>query len=103
VACVRNSPEKSHILAFPPYKTELAETSSTGKNVVVEVVLTRRNLFGPLHLVPKEQFHTGPPSFRSTVGAYHAGFKKEPAYSVSPQLYPSGLQAAPEFELARGK
>ena len=67
---------------------------------MVEVVLTRRNLFGPLHLVPKEQFHIGPPSFRSTVGAYHAGVHEEPAYSVVPQLYPSGLLAAPEFEIA---
>ena len=54
-------------------------------------------------IVPKEQFHTGPPSFRSTVGAYHAGFHKEPAYSVIPELYPSGLLTAPEFEIANGK
>jgi len=103
VACVRNASGESHVLAFPPYEVALAKASVPESIIAVEVVLTRRNLFGPLHLVPKEQFHTGPPSFRSTVGAYHAGFHKEPAYSVIPELYPSGLLTAPEFEIANGK
>jgi hypothetical protein len=103
VACVGNSSGPSQILAFPPYETELSEISDPKKSVTVEVVLTRRNLFGPLHLVPKEQFHIGPPSFRSVVGPYHAGTKPKPGYSVIPQLYPSGLLAAPELEIAGRK
>ena len=97
VACVKNSSGTSEILPFPPYEVELRK-SEREDHLTIEVILTRRNLFGPLHLLPKEQFHTGPASFRSVVAPFYAGTKPEPAYSIAPQLFPSGLLVAPELE-----
>ncbi len=75
----------SEILAFPPHTADLAPYS--GNHVVCEVVLTRRNLFGPFHLTPKEQPAIGPDSFRSQ--------GKE--WTDTYQLFPAGLLAAPVF------
>ncbi|NDC74375.1 hypothetical protein EBZ70_03560 [bacterium] len=81
------SGKASEILAFPPYAAELAPFETEENHVVCEVVLTRRNLFGPFHLTPKEQPAIGPDSFRSQGEAWTDGY----------QLFPAGLLAAPVF------
>lgn len=99
VVTIRNGSDKESILAFPPYATELE--AGPGGMLSLDVHLTRRNLFGPLHIVPKELSHTGPSQFRSVVGPFFEGTRDKPGYSVIPQLYPSGLLKAPEFEIAK--
>lgn len=71
------------ILLFKPHQATLPGSVN---EVLCHVVLTRRNLFGPLHLVPKKQKAITPASFRSLGDAY----------SHRAQLYPSGLLAPPE-------
>jgi hypothetical protein len=72
------------VIAFPPFRANFDATQ--GNTILrIDLTLTRRNLFGPLHQIPKESVMTAPVSYR-TVGAN---------YSREPQLYPSGLLAAP--------
>ncbi|MCU0792033.1 MAG: hypothetical protein MUE42_04110 [Opitutaceae bacterium] len=88
VAVVRDeSGARSEILAFPPYSADLGTLSGADARVTCEIVLTRRNLFGPLHLAPKEQNFIGPDSFRSRGEAWSDGY----------QLFPAGLLDAPVF------
>jgi hypothetical protein len=68
-----------------PFQPRQAVLPGHVREVVCEVVLTRRNLFGPLHLVPKIQNAITPASFRTSGDAY----------SAIPQLFPSGLLKAP--------
>ncbi len=70
-----------------PFKPHEATLAGAVNEVLCSVVLTRRNLFGPLHLVPKHQKAITPASFRSS----------DAEYSQRPQLYPSGLLAAPQI------
>ena len=75
------------LIAWPPYRAEiLPETAETGQ-ITLEVVLTRRNTFGPLHLVPLRAGAYSPGSF-VTEGA---------SFSEDYQLYPAGLLQAPVF------
>jgi len=88
-ACVKVvSPHASAtLIAWPPYRAEiLPETAETGQ-ITLEVVLTRRNTFGPLHLVPLRAGAYSPGSF-VTEGA---------SFSEDYQLYPAGLLQAPVF------
>jgi hypothetical protein len=95
-ACVRVN---GQTIPWPPYTTTLTpfaarnERSAEGGGErcepgdAVTVVLTRRNLFGPLHLVPKQQAAYGP-SHWVTGGTN---------WSDNYQLYPSGLLAPPRI------
>ena len=86
VACLRlGDGAPPVVLPFKPHQTTLA---GSVESLVCEVVLTRRNLFGPLHLVPKIQNAITPASFRTTAREY----------SIEPQLFPSGLLAPPEIQ-----
>ena len=71
-------------IAWPPYEATI-ECPSGAREVICDVLLTRINTFGPLHLAPKEQNGIGPFSFR-TEGA---------EFSRAPQLWPAGLLQAP--------
>lgn len=72
------------VIAFPPYRANF-DSNGSEKTLRIDLTLTRRNLFGPLHQTPKESVMTAPVSYR-TEGAN---------YSEQAQLYPSGLLAAP--------
>ncbi|PTX97442.1 hypothetical protein DB346_20830 [Verrucomicrobia bacterium LW23] len=102
VVCVEEADGRRQVLPFPPHTAGIRRPSGVGASVVVEVVLTRRNLFGPLHLVPREQTHIGPASFRSALAPFDIGTADEPRYSLHPQLFPSGLLAAPEICIVEG-
>jgi hypothetical protein len=101
VASIRDESGASRPAGFPPYEIVLSGSLQGKKTIELDVILTRRNLFGPLHLVPKEQLHYGPATFRSVVPEYHAGKKNTTSYSIAPQLYPSGLLKAPEVTVSQ--
>ncbi len=71
------------VIAFPPYQAVVTDLRS------IEVVLTRRNTFGPLHQYPKEWPDYGPGNFMTT------GERWRDAYL----LYPQGLLEAPEIRI----
>ena len=81
-ACIRVKPAEGPpgMIAWQPYRAAIA-----GGTVALDVALTRRNSFGPLHLVPKRSDAYGPGHWL-TEGA---------AWSQAYQLYPSGLLEPP--------
>ena len=71
-------------VAFPPYESRLQKFSG---ELCLELVLNRRNLFGPLHLKPKRAGAYGPDHFLTEGDSFDAeGY----------QLIPCGLPALPE-------
>lgn len=72
------------ILAFPPWETAIPSRLET---LTCEVLLSRRNLFGPLHGVAGDPNFVGPHSFRPTSSRH----------LDAPQLQPSGLLEPPRF------
>jgi hypothetical protein len=76
-ACVRIDRKT---VPWPPFVAPVS-----GREAVVDIVLTRRNTFGPLHLVPREQVAYGPGHW-VTGGA---------AWDDCYQWIPSGLLEAP--------
>lgn len=73
-------------IGWQPYETEITALLPEG-TVAVEVVLTRRNVFGPLHQVPKLTAGYGPENW-VTEGE---------AFSEEYQLIPSGLLEPPRL------
>ena len=64
-------------------------TLARADTIFVDVVLTRRNTFGPLHLVPKRSDAYGP-------GHWITGGKQ---WSNEYQLWEAGLLAAPRIRI----
>ena len=48
------------MVAWQPYEVQVTENLRDTDTLFVDVVLTRRNTFGPLHLVPKQSGAYGP-------------------------------------------
>lgn len=71
-------------IAWPPYETMLA-CPAGAKELICDLLLTRVNTFGPLHMTPKEQNGIGPFSFRT----------EGENFSRTCQLWPAGLLRAP--------
>ena len=71
-------------VAFPPYAIH-SQANTESPLLRIDVSLTRQNLFGPLHRLPKEDVMTAPISFRTTGASYAEGY----------ELFPSGLLEAP--------
>jgi len=87
-AAVRVSENAAPIMvAWPPYEADLPDLSCETEEVLCDIWLTRRNTFGPLHLLPREQPHIGPMSFRS----------KDSEFTEDYVLIPSGLLVAPRL------
>jgi hypothetical protein len=87
-ACVNFvSPDGSvrHEVPWAPFECPLEMVSQEG--IIAELCLSRRNTFGPLHLLPMKQSSIGPDSFRSTGETWSDGY----------QLIPAGILAAAEF------
>ncbi|MGN6627542.1 MAG: hypothetical protein ACTHLN_13070, partial [Tepidisphaeraceae bacterium] len=72
------------MIAWQPLRADVTEHVTEGK-LVLDVVLTRRNTFGPLHQVPLRTANYGPDNF-VTEGE---------RWSDSYMLYPAGLLAPP--------
>jgi len=75
------------MIAWQPYEAEVTDPIGPDGELGLEVVLTRRNAFGPLHQVPLNATGYGPESF---VG-------EGSSYTDEYMLYPSGLLRAPEI------
>ena len=90
-ACLRakSGEDAEALIAWQPYETDLTRAGLDDGPVRLDAVLTRRNTFGPLHLVPMRADAYGPGHF-VTEGK---------AWSHNYQLYPSGLLAAPVFSV----
>jgi hypothetical protein len=86
-ACIKvsgtGSPAK--MIAWQPYQAEVTDIVSNAKEIQVEVVLTRRNTFGPLHQLPLRPWAYGPFSF----------VPEGKSYSENYTLIPSGLLKDP--------
>lgn len=54
---------KEQILAFEPYLADVTDAYNRGDDIYITVVGTRRNTFGPLHLIPAIQGAYSPESF----------------------------------------
>jgi hypothetical protein len=80
------------LIAWQPYEAEITADARDGDTIFVDVVLTRRNTFGPLHLVPKRSGAYGPDHWIT-------GGRQ---WSNDHQLWPAGLLAAPKVH-ARGE
>mgnify|MGYP001124049852 CR=1 FL=1 len=82
------------MIAWQPYKAEVTQMLDGESIIELEVMLTRRNTFGPLHLVPMRSGAYGPGHW-VTGGAAFADDKY--------MLYPSGLLEAPELQICHDK
>lgn len=51
------------ILSWDPYEADITDAIKAGKTIDVSVVGTRRNVFGPLHQIPKTAGACGPGNF----------------------------------------
>ncbi|HEY2343849.1 MAG TPA: hypothetical protein VGH90_12485, partial [Chthoniobacteraceae bacterium] len=71
VAQIRAPGEEQGILVcWPPYRVEVSELAARHRELLCDVWLTRRNTFGPLHLLPRDQSAIGPLSFHSKGEAF---------------------------------
>ena len=77
--------DNSETICFPPYQAHIPTGIDQAE---VKVWLTRRNLLGPMHLIPTEQSQTGPDSFHSTGDNYQD----------SPVIIASGLLNKPTLK-----
>jgi len=73
------------MMAWPPYEVDITADAGTKWRVKLEVTLTRRNVFGPLHQVPLDTAGYGPDNFISE-GRH---------FTEEYNLYRSGLLEAP--------
>lgn len=81
-ACVKvRRGEAVNMLAFPPFVQDVPQGDG---DLWLDVVLTRRNTFGPFHLAPAHQWAIGPEHFVANNTEDYV-------------LYPSGLLSLPEF------
>ncbi len=82
-ACIkisgRNTAEK--MIAWQPYRVEIADLVNREEEIRVDLVLTRRNTFGPLHQLPLRDWAYGPFSFVS----------EGKSFSENYTLIPTGL------------
>lgn len=76
------------MIAWQPYTADISDIVSGCDEILVELVLTRRNTFGPLHQLPLRPWAYGPFSF----------VPEGKAYSDNYTLIPSGLLADPELQ-----
>ena len=86
-ACLRvkAGEDSEAVIGWQPYEADLTRAGLDRGALRLDAVLTRRNAFGPLHLVPLRASAYGPGHF-VTEGK---------SWSPSYQLYPSGLLEAP--------
>ncbi len=86
-ACLKVGSEgqPSRYIAWPPYQAEITKAAQHAAEIALELVLTRRNTFGPLHQVPLRTGAYGPGNFVTEVSAFCQDYV----------LYPGGLMQAP--------
>ena len=66
-------------IAWPPYEVEISNALGQGRNrLEIEVVSSRRNLLGPLHLTEKYPYWTGPGQFETSGAEWTDDYVKVP-------------------------
>ncbi len=85
-ACIKvqTAQGASQVIAWPPYRAEISDSAHDGW-IDLDVVLTRRNTFGPLHQKPLQAGAYGPGNF----------ITEGEGFSEDYMLYPAGLLEAP--------
>lgn len=73
--------DTEEVLAFPPYQAKITNLTA------IEIILTRRNTFGPLHQIPKKAAAYGPFNFLTTGQEWTDDY----------QLYEQGLLHQPKI------
>jgi hypothetical protein len=94
-ACVavRSSGDERVIMPWTPYEADITDLLRGGSRVYLEVVLTRRNTFGPLHQVPLRAPAYGPHSFITEGGSFTNNY----------MLYPAGLLESPAVRVRHAR
>ncbi len=90
-ACVKVGSEgcAARVIGWRPYEAEVTGDLQRNARLDIEVVLTRRNSFGPLHQVPLRAGAYGPGNFVTGGDGWSDDY----------MLYPAGLLAPPRLEL----
>lgn len=81
VACItlcHPQESASEVLPWAPFTSALAGLSDAEGRVLAKFTLTRRNTFGPLHLIPMRQVVIDPQSFRSSGERWSDDYQLEP-------------------------
>lgn len=88
-ACIKVTSNKTgrKIIAWSPYEADITDEVKEGSAVKVEVALTRRNTFGPLHQVPLLAYAYGPDNF----------ITEGDSFSENYMLIPSGITSTPKL------
>jgi hypothetical protein len=81
------------VLAWQPYEADVTEDIAASGGFDLEVVLTRRNTFGPLHQVPLIDGAYGPGNFTTEGGGWSQAY----------MLMPSGLLEPPRLSGRTGR
>jgi hypothetical protein len=94
-ACIKVNPGKTgeKLIAWAPYEADITDVVKESSRIKVEVALTRRNTFGPLHQVPLLAHAYGPDNF-VTEGENFSG---------NYMLIPSGITSTPKLLIKRLK
>ncbi|MBO9610540.1 MAG: hypothetical protein J7639_31595, partial [Paenibacillaceae bacterium] len=79
--------QETQMIAWQPYEAELECGAVSDGKIQLDVVLTRRNTFGPLHMVPVYSWAYAPEHWVT----------EGDSFSEAYQLVPSGLRHAPEL------
>jgi hypothetical protein len=93
-ACAKvvSGPTPGKLIAFPPHQADVTAALASGAATLdLEVILTRRNTFGPLHQLPLRAGSYGPGNFITEGSGWTDDY----------QLYPAGLLQAPEVVIQR--
>jgi len=92
-ACVKvHTPgNATRLIAWQPYTSDVTKDLQKNNYLLVALVLTRRNSFGPLHALPLRAGSYGPGNF-VTEGS---------GFSMDYQLYPSGLLTEPYISVCQ--
>ena len=87
-ACIKVNPDGpgSGYIAWKPNRMDVSEALRAGRDLTLELVLTRRNAFGPLHHFP----------LNTTTGPGHFTTSSE-RFSPNYVLYPSGILESPRL------
>lgn len=90
-ACIKvvSAGNTDKIISWKPYEADITEELSSGDEILLETVLTRRNTFGPLHSVPAILPAYGPEAF----------ITEEDKFSKDYMLIPSGLLSEPKISI----
>jgi hypothetical protein len=92
-ACVKvkSSLQAPRMIAWQPYEADITEELRKNVAIGIDVVLTRRNTFGPLHQLPLFTSHYGPDNY-TTEGAN---------FSENYELVTAGLIQSPQIVIRK--